>query len=85
MYRVIKLFADLQDKNHEYHVGDTFPRDGLEVSKERIEELSGSNNKQHAPLIEKVAEEESAELAKEETETEIKKPARATRKKESAE
>ncbi len=84
MYRVIKLFADLQDKNHEYHVGDTFPRDGLEVSKERIEELSGSNNKQHAPLIEKVAEEES-EPAKDEPETEIKKPARATRKKEAAE
>ena len=56
MYKVIKYFADLQDKNHEYHVGDTFPREGLEVSKDRLAELAGSNNKQGVPLIELVAE-----------------------------
>lgn len=64
MYKVIKAFHDLQDvkktKNgeiyHEYHVGDEFPRKGIEVSKERIEELAGSNNKQREPLI-KIVEE----------------------------
>lgn len=57
MYRVIKFFTDLQDKNHEYNVGDVFPRIGMDVSQKRIEELSGSNNKQHTPLIERIADE----------------------------
>lgn len=56
MYKVIKFFHDLQDKNHEYNVGDTYPRKGLEPSPERIAELSGKDNKQGAPLIEKVKE-----------------------------
>lgn len=56
MYRVIKFFKDLQDDNHPYYVGDTFPRDGLTVTEERIAELAGSENKQGQPLIEKVAE-----------------------------
>lgn len=54
MYKVIKLFADLQDKNHEYKPGDVFPRVGLEVTAARLAELSGSNNKQGEPLIAKV-------------------------------
>ena len=53
MYRVIKLFADLQDKNHEYKPGDVFPRAGLEVSDARLAELSGYNNRQGEPLIKK--------------------------------
>lgn len=56
MYKVIKLFADLQDKNHVYTKGDTFPREGLEVTEERIKELAGSNNKQGTPLIKLVEE-----------------------------
>lgn len=56
MYKVIKHFADLQDKNHIYNVGDTFPHKGLEVSEERLAELSGSDNKQGVPLIEEVKE-----------------------------
>jgi hypothetical protein len=54
MYKVIKYFVDLQDKNHPYNVGDVFPRKGLEVSEDRIAELAGSNNKQGVPLIERV-------------------------------
>lgn len=55
-YEVIKYFTDLQDNNHPYKVGDIFPRQGKEVTKERIAELSGSNNKQHTPLIKEVAD-----------------------------
>ncbi|MFQ9515323.1 MAG: Rho termination protein [Eubacterium sp.] len=51
MYKVIHFFTDLQDFNHPYNVGDIFPRDGLKVGKERLIELSGSNNKQGKPLI----------------------------------
>ena len=52
MYKVIKFFADLQDNNHPYNVGDAFPRKGLEVTEERLAELAGSDNKQGVPLIE---------------------------------
>ena len=55
MYRVIKAFTDLQDNNHAYSVGDTFPHDGREISAERIAELAGSKNKRGKPLIKKVS------------------------------
>lgn len=51
MWFAIKLFTDLQDKDHLYNEGDPFPREGLEVSEDRIKELSSSNNKQGTPLI----------------------------------
>lgn len=57
-YKVVKSFFDLHDQNHYYTAGDIYPRDGVSVSSKRIEELSGSNNKQHTPLIK--AEEDSA-------------------------
>lgn len=68
MYKVIKRFHDLQDatktKNgmiyHEYNVGDEFPRKGMDVSEERLEELAGEGNKQGVPLIELVEEEATA-------------------------
>ena len=53
-YKVIHYFTDLQDFNHPYKVGDTFPRLGLKVSNERLEELASSKNKQGKPLVEKV-------------------------------
>ncbi len=53
-YRVIEYFTDLQDFNHPYKVGDTFPRLGMKVSDARISELSGNKNKRKKPLIEKV-------------------------------
>ena len=56
MYKVIKYFTDLQDNNYAYYVGDTFPRNGVEVGAERVEELSSDKNLQGVPLIEEVAE-----------------------------
>ena len=56
MYRVIKAFTDLQDNNHAYSVGDTFPYNGVEVGAERIAELASDKNRRGVPLIEKVAE-----------------------------
>lgn len=51
MYKVIKLFTDLQDSGHKYEVGDEYPRLGLKPSLARIAELSGSDNRQKTPLI----------------------------------
>lgn len=56
MYKVIKYFVDLKDNNHEYNAGDVYPREGYTPTAERIAELSGSDNLQKQPLIEKVAE-----------------------------
>ena len=56
MYKVIKYFTDLQDNNYAYYVGDTFPRNGVEVGAERIAELSSDKNLQGVPLIEEVVE-----------------------------
>ena len=56
MYKVIKSFTDLQDNNHAYYVGDTFPHNGVEVDAERIAELSSDKNLQGVPLIEEVEE-----------------------------
>ena len=91
-YKVIHYFTDLQDFNHPYKVGDTFPRLGFKVSNERLEELASNKNKQGKPLIEKVEEvkeknflDEFAEnLAKEEfayTKTEINRMSTADLKK----
>ena len=57
MYRVVKFFRDLQDNNHAYHVGDKFPHDGMEVSEDRLKELSTEANRRHVPLIAKVEDE----------------------------
>ena len=51
-YKVIHRFADLQDFNHLYNVGDVFPRIGMKVSQSRIDELASSKNKLKTPLIE---------------------------------
>ncbi|MEB8141604.1 Rho termination factor N-terminal domain-containing protein [Mammaliicoccus sciuri] len=58
-YKVINYFTDLQDGNHEYNVGDVFPRSGKQVSKERLTELSNTSNRQKKALIERVDEQES--------------------------
>ena len=58
MYKVTKHFIDLHDNDHSYNEGDIFPSEGVDVSKERIEELAGNNNKQHTPLIELVEEDQ---------------------------
>ena len=64
MYKVIEFFTDLHDNDHPYEVGDPFPREGVEVTDERIKELCGSDNKRHMPLIEEVVEESDEEKPK---------------------
>lgn len=54
MHKVIKAFLDLQDDNRLYNEGDTYPREGLKPSPERIKELSGKDNKIGEPLIKAV-------------------------------
>lgn len=54
MYKVVYGFADLQDGNYIYSVGDSFPRDGGIPTPERVTELKGSNNKIGRPLIEEI-------------------------------
>lgn len=83
MYKVIKTFADLQDNGFRYDAGDIFPRKGLKVSDERLEELSTAKNKRHTPLIEKIKEEKSEPevTVVEETEETEEKPKRRNRKK----
>ena len=56
MYKVIKHFVDLQDNNHKYDIGDTYPRKGLNVLQSRINELASNKNKQKTPLIEEIPE-----------------------------
>ena len=56
MYRVIKHFVDLQDNNHRYDIGDTYPRNGLNVLQSRINELASNKNLQKTPLIEEIPE-----------------------------
>lgn len=58
MYKVIAAFTDLQDSKHLCRVGDEFPRKGLAVTAERLEELAGSKNRLHKPLIEVVQQED---------------------------
>ncbi len=53
MYEVIRRFSDRTDNNYVYEIGDTFPREGVTASKERITELSGSENALNAPAIKK--------------------------------
>lgn len=78
-YKVVKAFADLQDDKHIYNVGDTFPHNGVEVSKDRLKELSSSDNKQGVPLIEKVSSpKDNASVVEEE-----KPKTKTTRKKRS--
>ena len=79
-YKVLKTFCDLQDENYKYEVGDEYPRLGLEVSLSRIEELSGSDNRRHTPLIEEVVNSSDSEVVK--GAKEEKKKKRTTKKKE---
>ena len=56
-YKVIRFFYDLQDSDHLYNVGDSFPREGKVVSDKRIGELLGCKNRLKTPVIEEVKEE----------------------------
>lgn len=75
MYKVLVHFKDLKDDRYSYNPGDMFPRKGLEVSAERIEELSGSSNGLGMPLIEKISE-----PVEPKREPEIKEPEKPVKK-----
>ena len=67
-YIVIHSFKDLQDDNYIYQVGDFYPRKDIkDISDERIQELSGINNKIGESLIKaiKVESEDEGEKAPE--------------------
>lgn len=51
---VYKAWKDIEDDNHLYKKGDTYPREGLKSTKKRIKELSSKNNKIGEILIEAV-------------------------------
>lgn len=61
MYKVKEYFTDLQDNNHAYNPGDAFPRKGMKVSKKRLAELAGTENKRGMVLIEEVKEDVNAD------------------------
>lgn len=74
--KVIHNFADLDDGNYIYKVGDTYPRDGYKPSTDRVEELQSGKNKIGVPLIEA----EESERPKVEPE-ELKKTTRSSKRK----
>lgn len=54
-YEVICTFKDLEDNNHIYIEGkDTYPRENLNPTSERINELASKENKIGRPLIRKI-------------------------------
>ncbi len=53
-----KPWKDLEDNDHIYKKGDTYPRVGLEPSKKRIKELTSIKNKIGEVLIQKIEKEE---------------------------
>jgi hypothetical protein len=75
-YTVIENFTDLQDNNYKYQAGDSFPRDGYDVSKARIEELSTNKNRRNRPMI-KAIEEIEPEV---EPEVEVKSTKKGSKK-----
>lgn len=79
MYRALTHFTDLQDDNYKYRAGDEFPRKGLKVSDERLEELLSDKNRRHKPVIEEVKEEPKIveEPVEDKPKEEVKKPAAA--------
>lgn len=60
MYKVLTGFFDLEDQQHYYPLGASYPREGLTVSEKRINDLSTANNRMGFPLIEKVEEEKKS-------------------------
>lgn len=58
MYRVVRNFRDLQDKEYLYKKGDPYPREGYDPTKDRIEYLLGYVDSLDGPGIEMVVEEQ---------------------------
>ena len=58
MYEVIKDFVDVQNNNHLYRVGDSFPYNGADVSEDRCAELASTSNRCGVVLIKAIAKAE---------------------------
>jgi hypothetical protein len=67
MYKVVKLFNDLKDSEHLYNVGDTYPREGLDVDDARINELLSEDNLQSTPLIKEIKKAQTKKETSKET------------------
>lgn len=88
MYRVLKLFHDLEDFTEtkggriyqKYEEGDIFPRQGFEPSEGRIALLLSSDNAQGVPLIELITEAAEAKTPEEPVEVEEEKPSKKGKK-----
>jgi hypothetical protein len=55
-YKAVIFFKDLHDSNHAYNPGDEYPREGLQVSDKRLEELSTNKNRRGTPVIAAIPE-----------------------------
>lgn len=58
-YQVVKSFFDLKDNKRLCEVGETYPREGLEVDEARLVELSTLSNPRREIFIEKVEGDET--------------------------
>ena len=76
---VIKKFTDKDDK-HKYAVGDRYPYRGF-AKKERLEELSTSNNRRGEPMIAIKKAEKPKSEEKKTSEPKEEKPKRSNSKK----
>ena len=63
-FKVLRPFRDLEDTNktfpngREYAEGDLYPSVFLDLSEDRIEELSTNKNKMGRPVVERIEETE---------------------------
>lgn len=67
-YIVVTDFTDRIDK-HIYRAGDKYPRPGVDVSEERVAELTSTKNMRGEVLIKAVNAPKSAEIRPDEGET----------------
>lgn len=65
-YEVIRFFTDAQDNEHPYNVGDIYPRNGLSVKPERIQNLMNGNNFQRVSLIKPLLDNKAADKSESE-------------------
>lgn len=80
-YTVIRDFTDLQDNNFKYRVGDEFPRPGMKVSDERIDELSTTKNRRGLPMIEEKEEPKEEPVKQKEEPVQAEEPKEAPKPK----
>lgn len=61
----IHYFEDLQDNGTAYDPGTLYPREGVEVSDDRLRELETGKNKQKKPLIAAIKQLQPKQVVKE--------------------